>query len=332
MTATHAAPDGDPVNAAQMIAGTTDAPLLVVRGLTKVYRSTSGWASGRHTVRAVDHVSFEVGQRETFGLVGESGCGKSTVARCVLNLVQPTAGDVYFDGRNLQQLARREMRAVRRELQVVFQDPYSSLDPRMSVRATLLEPLEIHRVGARVGRERRAAQLLEMVGLPASALRRFPHEFSGGQRQRIGIARALALSPRMIVADEPVSALDLSVRAQVINLMLDLQREFGLAYLFIAHDLALVRQICQRVAVMYQGKLVEIAPADRLFAAPRHAYTRRLLAAIPEPDPTARHRRSSDPAGQPSLALPEPTELRQVEPGHWVRQPVAQAGEAEDLS
>lgn len=299
---------------------THEPPLLDVRGLGKVYQSSVGWGGRRHVVRAADDVTFQVARGEMFGLVGESGCGKSTVARCVLNLIRPTAGEVTFDGRDLMQLSAGEMRAVRRELQVVFQDPYSSLDPRMSVRATLLEPLEIHRQGSRREREERVAGLLEKVGLPGSALRRFPHEFSGGQLQRIGIARALALSPRMIVADEPVSALDLSVRAQVINLMLDLQREFGLAYLFIAHDLTLVRHVCQRVAVMYRGRIVEMADADRLFTRPLHPYTQRLLAAIPEPDPT--HRQQDRPEGTPPPEVPDAAveaPLREAQPGHWVR-------------
>src|SRR5438034_5617709 len=223
---------------------------------------------------------------ETFGLVGESGCGKSTVARCVLNLIRPTAGEVRFRGRNLSDRSPAEMRALRRDLQIIFQDPYSSLDPRMSIRASLLEPLEIHRIGTRREREARITELLERVGLGASALEKYPHEFSGGQRQRIGIARALATSPRLIVADEPVSALDLSIRAQVINLMLDLQRELSLTYVFIAHDLALVRQVCDRVAVMMRGRIVEQAPAEELFRNPLHPYTRRLLDAIPVPDPT----------------------------------------------
>ncbi len=293
-------------------------PLLQVRNLTRVYQSATGWGMSRHQVLAADDVSFEVHEGETFGLVGESGCGKTTIARCVLNLIRPTSGSVRFAGRDLQQLSRADMRALRRELQVVFQDPYSSLDPRMSIRATLLEPLEIHRVGSRPEREARVAELLELVGLPRSALQRFPHEFSGGQRQRIGIARALALSPRMVVADEPVSALDLSIRAQVINLMLDLQRQFGLAYLFIAHDLTLVRHVCRRVAVMYRGRIVELAEAEPLFSEPLHPYTRRLLEAIPEPDPAERRdagERQQIPVTDTDLA----GELREVSPGHWVR-------------
>src|SRR5207244_912840 len=247
-----------------------------VRDLRKEYVTARSWPRGsEHVVRAVDGVDFGVSAGETFGLVGESGCGKSTLARCVLNLIRPTAGEVRFSGKELLALPPAAMRALRRDLQIIFQDPYSSLDPRMSIRASLLEPLEIHRIGTRREREARITELLERVGLGASALEKYPHEFSGGQRQRIGIARALATSPRLIVADEPVSALDLSIRAQVINLMLDLQRELSLTYVFIAHDLALVRQVCDRVAVMMRGRIVEQAPAEELFRNPLHPYTRR---------------------------------------------------------
>lgn len=325
------------------------APLLEVRRLTKVFRTAGGFAGrGAREVRAVDDVSFAVVAGETFGLVGESGCGKSTVARCVLNLIRPTAGEVYFEGRDVLALSPREMRAVRRHLQIIFQDPYGSLDPRMRVRALVAEPLDIHGVGSRSERRQRVKELLERVGLGESALDKFPHEFSGGQRQRIGIARALALSPRLILADEPVSALDLSIRAQVINLMMDLQQELGLTYVFIAHDLALVRQICDRVAVMYRGRLVELASSAVLFARPLHPYTQRLLAAIPVPDPRHRRRHSvgqavslpsagigDEPAGRLTA---RPTDVltagraatdddreeqaglwREVEPEHWVR-------------
>lgn len=292
--------------------------LLEARHLAKTYITTTAWGGRGHTVKAVDDVSFIVHQSETFGLVGESGCGKTTVARCVLNLQKPTSGDIFFDGREVFKLSRGEMRRLRKEMQVVFQDPYSSLDPRMSVRAILLEPLEIHRIGDRKAREARVLELLDMVGLPRSAMRRYPHEFSGGQRQRIGIARALALSPRLVVADEPVSALDLSIRAQVMNLMLDLQRDLGLAYLFIAHDLTLVRHVCRRVAVMRRGQIVEMADTEALFRSPRHPYTRRLLAAIPEPDPALRE--SFVEAGEEPVPDPDPTaELLEIVPGHWVR-------------
>jgi ABC-type oligopeptide transport system ATPase subunit len=269
-------------------------------------------------VRAVDGVSFSVAAGETFGLVGESGCGKSTVARCVLRLLRPDAGEVRFDGRDVLALPPGEMRSLRRQMQIIFQDPYSSLDPRMRVGALVAEPLEIHGVGARAEREARVADLLERVGLGEAARRKFPHEFSGGQRQRIGIARALALNPRLVIADEPVSALDLSVRAQVINLLMQLQREFSLTYLFIAHDLALVRRICSRVAVMIQGRIVEMARAADLFAAPCHPYTRALLAAVPVPDPAARGERP------PSMPVEDPARwaggrLEEVAPEHWVR-------------
>jgi oligopeptide transport system ATP-binding protein len=307
----------------------TDAPLLEVRGLQKEYVTAGSWPRGAgHVVRAVDGVDFTVRSGETFGLVGESGCGKSTVARCVLRLIQPTAGDVRFLGRSVLELPPAEMRALRRDLQIIFQDPYSSLDPRMSIRASLLEPLEIHRIGTRKEREARIVELLERVGLGPSALPKYPHEFSGGQRQRIGIARALATSPQLIVADEPVSALDLSIRAQVINLMLDLQRELSLTYVFIAHDLALVRQICDRVAVMMRGRIVELAPGAELFRNPVHPYTQRLLAAIPVPDPSRRvedTEEAPDASAERGGGEPDPEELepplREVAPGHFARRP-----------
>jgi ABC-type oligopeptide transport system ATPase subunit len=288
-------------------------PLLDVRDLRKHYPPAAGSAAPG-PVRAVDGVSFTVLPGETFGLVGESGCGKSTVARCILRLVPPTSGEVRFAGEDLLALRGRELRRLRRDLQIIFQDPYSSLDPRMTVRATLLEPLEIHRQGTRAQREARVRELLDLVGLPENALAKYPHEFSGGQRQRIGIARALALSPRLVVADEPVSALDLSIRAQVINLMAELQERLGLAYLFIAHDLTLVRHVCRRVAVMRAGRIVEMAETEALFADPAHPYTRRLLASIPVPDP---HR---PPAPIPP-DVPRGTEpdLREVSAGHWAR-------------
>jgi ABC-type oligopeptide transport system ATPase subunit len=272
----------------------------------------------------VDGVDFAVYPGETFGLVGESGCGKSTVARCVLHLIRPTAGVIRFRGRNLSDRSAEELRGLRRDLQIIFQDPYSSLDPRMTIRASLLEPLEIHRIGTRRERERRIAELLERVGLASSALRKYPHEFSGGQRQRIGIARALATSPQLLVADEPVSALDLSIRAQVINLLMDLQRDLSLTYVFIAHDLALVRQICNRVAVMMRGRIVELAPAAELFDSPLHPYTRRLLSAIPIPDPSARRDSEEEPpAEEAAVSEPDPAELepalREVKPEHFAR-------------
>jgi ABC-type oligopeptide transport system ATPase subunit len=293
--------------------------LLEVRELHKSFVTHGGWPRGvRHEVRAVDGVSFSVAAGETFGLVGESGCGKSTVARCVLRLLTPDAGEVRFDGRDVLSLPPREMRSLRREMQIIFQDPYSSLDPRMRVGALVAEPLEIHAKGTRRARQARVAELLERVGLGEAARDKFPHEFSGGQRQRIGIARALALSPRLVIADEPVSALDLSVRAQVINLLMELQRDLSLTYLFIAHDLALVRRICSRVAVMVRGRIVELAGAAELFSDPRHPYTRALLAAVPVPDPAARRDRGTLAASEDGSRWTS-GRLEEIAPGHWAR-------------
>jgi ABC-type oligopeptide transport system ATPase subunit len=286
-------------------------PLLDVRNLEKRYAGR-----GTHVVRAVDDVTFRVRERETFGLVGESGSGKSTVARCILRLIKPDAGQVFFGGSDLLALKAGALRQVRRDLQIIFQDPYSSLDPRMTIRATLLEPLEIHRVGTKPDREQRVRELISLVGLPENALTKYPHEFSGGQRQRVGIARALALSPRLVVADEPVSALDLSIRAQIINLMADLQERLGLAYLFIAHDLTLVRHVCRRVAVMRRGKIVELADAEALFRNPQHPYTRRLIEAIPVPDP--HRKRPPRETEEPPASVEEPP-LREIGPDHWAR-------------
>jgi oligopeptide/dipeptide ABC transporter ATP-binding protein len=265
--------------------------LLQVRDLVKHYHARGLFRADAHPVRAVEGVSFDVEKGETLALVGESGCGKSSVGRTILRLQEPTAGTAVFEGSDLFALDRLALRRMRRRMQIIFQDPYSSLNPRMTVGAAIAEGIEIHRLASGKDVGRRVGELLEEVGLDPGYTGRYPHEFSGGQRQRIGIARALAVQPSFIVCDEPVSALDVSVQAQVLNLLADLQRDRGLAYLFIAHDLAVVRQIARRVAVMYLGKIVEEGPTEDLLRRPRHPYTVALLSAVPEPDPARQRSR-----------------------------------------
>jgi oligopeptide transport system ATP-binding protein len=286
--------------------------LLEVRDLVKEFSRRRGLFAPSKVVRAVAGVSFSIGEGETFGLVGESGSGKTTTGRCILRLIEPTSGEVRFRGRDVLRLSRGDLRRARRDMQIVFQDPYSSLNPRMRVRAIVEEPLIIHRLGTKPERRARVRALFDLVGLNPDHLERYPHEFSGGQRQRIGLARALALNPSFIIADEPVSALDVSVQAQVVNLLMDLQAQLKLTYLFIAHDLRLVEHICGRIAVMYLGRIVEMGETRKIFASPQHPYTCALLSAIPVPDPDApRHRIVLEPDSFNSAAP-----LREIAEGH----------------
>jgi len=316
----------------------TESDLLVVKGLTKFFpvrsgllQRVSGW------VKAVDNVSFAVKNGETLGMVGESGCGKTTIGRSILRLIEPTSGEVSFNGNNILKMKSRELKTIRRDMQIIFQDPYASLNPRMPVGDAVMEGLNIHNIGQPKERWEVAIEMLKKVGLEEYHARRYPHEFSGGQRQRIGIARALALQPKFIVCDEPVSALDVSIQSQVLNILKDLQGEFGLTYLFIAHNLSVVEHISDRVAVMYLGKVVELTDRNSLYREPLHPYTKALLSAIPIPHPNVKRERTilkgdvpsplNPPSGcrfhtrcpiavdQCSQAEPE---FKEVRPGHWV--------------
>ncbi|WES88412.1 ABC transporter ATP-binding protein [Dickeya fangzhongdai] len=298
-------------------------PLLRVERLQKTYRPAAGWLhAGETPHKAVDDLSFDIWPGETLGLVGESGSGKSTTGRLVLQLERPDSGEILFDGQRLNGLSPRQLKPYRRDMQVIFQDPYSALNPRMTVGDVVAEPLVVHRLetGAQERRER-VAELFRQVGLSPDFMRRYPHEFSGGQRQRVCIARAIALHPRFIVADEPITALDVSIQAQIVNLFQDLQEQLGLTYLFIAHDLAMVRYLCHRVAVMLRGRIVEMGPTEALFSHPRHPYTQALLSAIPVPDPRIERQRQPLSVDIAACLPATPMQWREVAPQHFVLQP-----------
>ncbi|MCF7803042.1 MAG: ABC transporter ATP-binding protein [Candidatus Marinimicrobia bacterium] len=285
----------------------TNKTLVKVDGLKKYFPIRKGlFSTVQGQVKAVDDVSFEIRKGETLGLVGESGCGKTTAGRSLLRLIEPTAGSVIFEGKDLMAMEKNELREMRKEIQIIFQDPYGSLNPRMTVGGMLSESLKLHNIVPRDQIQTRVAELLDTVGLAPRHARRYPHEFSGGQRQRIGIARALSVEPKFIVCDEPVSALDVSIQAQIINLLQDLQKEFGLTYLFIAHDLSVVEHICDRVAVMYLGKIVELADGDDIYSNPMHPYTKALLSAIPVADPEYKKKRTVLEGDVPSPANTPP--------------------------
>ena len=290
-------PVSAPNSFADSAASSSDAPILDVRNLHVHFPSGGGVFTERRFIRAVDGVSFRVFPGETFAIVGESGCGKSTTARAILNLVPPTSGEVYIDGHRVDRLGDEAMRPMRRLAQMIFQDPFSSLNPRMTVGGIIREPMRIFGLGSPREQKLEVMRLMETVGLNPRLMNRYPHEFSGGQRQRIGVARALAVKPKVILCDEPVSSLDVSIQAQVVNLLQDLQEQFGLAYVFIAHDLAVVRHIAHRVGVMYLGRIVEEAPAEQLYTDPRHPYTKALMAAVPHPDTVRERQRDQQPLG-----------------------------------